>query len=400
MSLLALKRSFIPLSFCFACLPQLVAAQQTSSQPESLVAATVARVTEQTLTGNEDLAERQWLANAPRLAVMHWQTDDATFGSDESEVTLELDFLSPGQRELLQSSEQLQQTYLNLRSQQLRLEVSRLIRQLFWQYQQAQIELDFAEQAAAQLDQLHRVVVEQVAAGAKTNYARLISEQRWRAALSQVKQQQLVVRDLANRWQRLTGQTQVPSELVETVVQRPTASFNQQHPLLVALDLQWQLTLAEARQTARAQTSWTVATGFKHISTATDSENQWGLGLTIPITFSQSLSPFEMLALKQQQNAIVTELRQTRMALDNDIAEASSQLERTQLKLQAAAISADLSEQVIAELEQLYQQQQLDTQLYIDRFLEQLMQQKIAALTQAELGLAKALLNQAQGIAL
>ena len=104
--------------------------------------------------------------------------------------------------------------------------------------------------------------------------------------------------------------------------------------------------------------------------------------------------------MQQQQSELNQSLRQTQIRLELNIANAQSQLEQLKQKHQSDRQNAELSHNAIEQLDNLYQQGQIDTRLYIERLLEQLSYQQAAQLSQIELQLANALLNQAQGMTL
>jgi outer membrane protein TolC len=124
------------------------------------------------------------------------------------------------------------------------------------------------------------------------------------------------------------------------------------------------------------------------------------LGFSLPLSFSQSLNASELVGLQQQQNELNQSLRQTQIRLELDIVDAQSQLAQLKQQHQSNRQNAKLSQQAIEQLNNLYQQGQIDTRLYIDRLLEQLSYQHAAQLSQIQVKQAQAFVNQAKGITL
>lgn len=364
---------------------------------QTLLQSTVERLKTDGMVIATDFSQRRWLSSTPRLNLMHWQTDDDSFGANETELVLAMEFLNPAQRQLNHDSEQLIQQYQQLQNLQLKLTASGVIRELFWQAKQRRVELAYAEQVVDQLSQLQRQTQSLVEAGERPAYAGIIVTQQQQTAQSQVAEKQIALQQIERLWQQLTGFNSVPTSLDEPEqAQHATPT----HPELQRLQLQWQLTLNATQQSIAAEKSWGVNAGYKYIDAPNQSENQWGLGFSLPLSFSQSLNASELVGLQQQQNELNQSLRQTQIRLELDIVDAQSQLAQFKQQHQSNRQNANLSQQAIEQLNNLYQQGQIDTRLYIDRLLEQLSYQHAAQLSQIQVKQAQAFVNQAKGITL
>ncbi|ATZ74060.1 hypothetical protein CWC33_10315 [Idiomarina sp. X4] len=364
---------------------------------QTLLQSTVERLKTDGLVITTDFSQRRWLSATPRLSLMHWQTIADSFGANETELVLELEFLNSEQRQLDSHSQQLIQQYHQLQNLQLNLTASGVIRELFWQTKQRQAELAYAEQVADQLNQLQRQTQFLVEAGERPAYAGIIVMQQQQAAQSKVAEKQIALQQLQRLWQQFTGFSAVPASLDEPELTQPAIPT---HPELQRLQLQWQLTLNATHQSIAAQKSWGINAGYKYIDSPSQSENQWGLGFSLPLSFSQSLNASELVALQQQQNELNQSLRQTQIRIALDTVDAESRLAQLKQQHQSNRQNANLSHRAIEQLSNLYQQGQIDTRLYIDRLLEQLSYQQAAQLSQIEVKKAEALLNQAKGITL
>ncbi|TDP38334.1 outer membrane efflux protein [Idiomarina aquatica] len=371
--------------------------QANNPPQQTLLQSTVERLKTDGMVIATDFGQRRWLSSTPRLNLMHWQTNADSFGANETELVLELEFLNPAQRRLVHHSEQLIQQYQQLQNLQLKLTASGVIRELFWQAKQLRTELAYAEQVVNQLRQLQRQTQSLVEAGERPAYAGIIVTQQQQTAQSQVAEKQIALQQIERLWQQLTGFNAVPTSLDEPEqAQHATPT----HPELQRLQLQWQLALNATQQSIAAEKSWGVNAGYKYIDAPNQSENQWGLGFSLPLSFSQSLNASELVGLQQQQNELNQSLRQTQIRLELDIVDAQSQLAQLKQQHQSNRQNAKLSQQAIEQLNNLYQQGQIDTRLYIDRLLEQLSYQHAAQLSQIQVKQAQAFVNQAKGITL
>jgi outer membrane protein TolC len=327
---------------------------------------------------------------------MHWRSDDSQLGSDESELLLTFEFLTPAQHQLIEDSQTLQQQFMQLQDASLKLLASGQLRQLFWQSKMAAVEHEFARQTEQQLQKLLKSTEQLVRSGQRPKLATLVAKQRLQQAQSAVAQAAIQQQSLLRSWQQLTDQTSLPDQLPEPQTQASSAT----HPQLEALQLQWQLTLNQAKQSAASANSWSVTPGLKHINGPERSENQWGIGLSIPLTYSSHLSMSDFDALKRQQQALMNELRQAKLSIERRVETAYSRQQQLKQEAASSQTTAALSQQAIEQLDQLYEQRQIDTTLYIDRLIEQWTYQKTAQLAKLNAQLANALLNQAQGISL
>ncbi|MGO1328489.1 MAG: TolC family protein [Idiomarina loihiensis] len=364
---------------------------------QQLVDSTIQNIQSDGLKGLSQFSQRAWLASTPSLSLMRWQTNDELIGSDETELLLELPLLSPSYRTLMSQSNQLNQQFTGLQRQQLELRASSLLRSLFWQSRQVNAELVYDEMAVNRLKQLFSTIQKQVKAGEIPTYAAIIVEQRLNTYRSILTEKQIQLQQLTRLWQRYTGQRSLPEQLIEPQTEETRLL---QHPSLRTLTMQWQLLLLQAKKSSAEQKQWTATAGYKHINSTSGSENQVGFGLSLPLSFSDALSALELNALKQQQNALMTETRQAKVAIELRIAEAVSQVEQFEQKLNQLHKNAELSKTAIEQLNQLYQQHQMDTRMFVDRWLEQLSYEREKEIIRIQLQHAYAELNQAKGIPL
>ncbi|RUO72535.1 hypothetical protein CWI80_08265 [Pseudidiomarina sediminum] len=365
-----------------------------TAHSDDLMTEALTRVPQVALNQTAAFTARTVLANAPSLSVMRWQSQE-DWGSDETELTLQLSFLSPAQRQLLATSNELSTALQQLQQQQQALQVSGVLRQLYWQAQLLKTDYEYYQSIAAHLQQLSEITEHQVDAGELSRYALLVVQQRYQQQQSLAQAKQAEQQQLLTLWQQLTGQSQWPHQLPET-----RTVTTQPHPQLQALQLQWQASLLASQQTAASDSAWSVSAGYKHIQSPTGSEAQVGLGFSIPLATTNYLSNVELQALQQQQRALTAALQQSQRELAQAQAEAQRNLTHWQQQLTAQRQAAALSSAAMAALEQLRQAQHIDTALYIDRWIEQLTYQYEARTIELQVQYAYAQLQQAQGVSL
>jgi len=373
------------------------AAGQVTITNQQLLDSAIKHIQSDGLKGVSQFSERTWLASAPKLSLMRWQTNDEMRGSDETELLLELPLLSPSYRSLIGQSNELSQQFRELQRQQLELRASSLLRNLFWQSRQVRTELIYDEMAVNRLKQLLTTTNQKAQAGEISTYAAIVVEQRLNTYQALLTEKQIQLQQLTRLWQQYTGQRSFPEQLIEPEAQK---ALSLQHPSLRSLTMQWQLALLQAKKSSAEQKQWTATAGYKHINSASGNENQMGIGLSVPLSFYDALSVLELNSLKQQQNALLTETRQVKIGVELRIAEAVSQIEQFEQKLEQSQQNAALSKTAVKQLTQLYQSSQIDTRMFVDRLLEQLDYQREKEVTQIQLHYAYAELNQAKGIPL
>ncbi|MCA1767719.1 MAG: TolC family protein [Idiomarina sp.] len=373
------------------------AAGQVTITNRQLLDSAIKHIQSDGLKGVSQFSERTWLASAPKLSLMRWQTNDEMRGSDETELLLELPLLSPSYRSLIGQSNELSQQFQELQRQQLELRASSLLRNLFWQSRQVRTELIYDEMAVNRLKQLLTTTNQKAQAGEISTYAAIVVEQRLNTYQALLTEKQIQLQQLTRLWQQYTGQRSFPEQLIEPEAQK---ALSLQHPSLRSLTMQWQLALLQAKKSSAEQKQWTATAGYKHINSASGNENQMGIGLSVPLSFYDALSVLELNSLKQQQNALLTETRQVKVGVELRIAEAVSQIEQFEQKLERLQQNAALSKTAVKQLTQLYQSSQIDTRMFVDRLLEQLDYQREKEVTQIQLHYAYAELNQAKGMPL
>ncbi|WP_404399496.1 TolC family protein [Idiomarina seosinensis] len=380
-----------------ALLVQPVVAADPGSHP--LLKSTQQHLSESSsaLPAANHFASRQWLADEPSLSIMRWQSDSDPGGTDETEVTLELSLLTPTQRQLISRFNSLSARLKQIEQQQLQLQISAFLRDHFWRFRRTQATLTFYRDIVAQLKQLEQQTERRLQAQNATGFDRILIQQRVLTYQAKIQQQQLSLQTLTRQWQQITGQKRLPETLAEP--ENEPLSITQ-HPQLMLLQLQWQIATAEAENEAEQSKSWTVSAGFKKNESVNSSDNQLGIGVSIPLSFSGSLSALSSQALKSQQQKILTALQQQQLNLQAEVQHRIGQVQQARQQLKLTEQTKVLSNQAINQLQQLHESQQITTRRFIDRLIEQWQYRYQYQIAEIELESARAQLNQAKGTTL
>ncbi|MGM0480538.1 MAG: TolC family protein [Pseudomonadota bacterium] len=350
-----------------------------------------------TLPSVSNFSSRRWLADEPTLSIMRWQSNDNQTGTDETEVTLDLTILTPTQRQLIGRFDTLSARLKETEQRQFQLHISAFLRDHFWRANRARLRLQFYQDVIDQLQQLEQQIEQRYQARNATDFDRILIQQRLITYQTKVQQQQLMLQALTQQWQRVTGQSELPATLSEP--EKKSMQLTQ-HPVLMQLQLQWQIALAAAKNEAEKSQNWALSAGFKKTETSNLSDNQVGLGVSIPLSLSGSLSAVSYQSLQSQRQQTLTALQQQQLTLQLRVQNQISRVQQARQQVKLTQQNKKLSTQAISQLQQLYKAQQINTRRFVDRLIEQWQYRHQYQIAEIELQFARAQLNQAKGIIL
>jgi hypothetical protein len=287
-----------------------------------------------------------WLAALPSISLSYLDSDEK-YGTDETELSLNLPIKSGGQRKADEQLRQFAEDYRVVSEQSGRLFVAGLIREALWSFRIAEVYLDSAERKHQLLSELERQYESLVAAGAATDFSLLIIQrERVRAAIDSSDRQRELDR-WRGQYRLVTGLGSMPRKIEETGV--ADAGFElASHPDIRLLELSWRQKQQRLLATSTQAKPWNVSVNAKNLDTPGFGENQYGIGVEIPLSF------FE-IATQSQNSEWLQESRDFELALDEArielnrrweflVGEAAS-LERKQVLLASSvALSASITE--------------------------------------------------------
>ena len=223
-----------------------------------------------------------WLAGLPSLSLSYLGSDQR-LGTDEAELSLNLPVKSGRRRSADKKLQALAGELDDTGQRQRELYFSGLIREAAWSYRLADTRRRFANDKRQLLLQLEQRQRDLVAASAASEYALLLVQTELvEVEISQQNHLQEARRWL-QRYRQITGLGNVPADISEAAPQ-PSRFQPGQHPQLRLLELAH----AQRQQVLRANSvqagDWNVSVTAKNLDTAGYDEQQYGLGVEIPLS--------------------------------------------------------------------------------------------------------------------
>jgi hypothetical protein len=223
-----------------------------------------------------------WLAGLPSLSLSYLGSDQR-LGTDEAELSLNLPVKSGRRRSADKKLQALAGELDDTGQRQRELYFSGLIREAAWSYRLANTRRRFANDKRQLLLQLEQRQRDLVAASAASEYALLLVQTELvDVEISQQNHLQEARRWL-QRYRQITGLGDVPADISEAAPRQPQFQPGQ-HPQLRLLELAH----AQREQVLRANSvqagDWNVSVTAKNLDTDGYDEQQYGLGLEIPLS--------------------------------------------------------------------------------------------------------------------
>jgi len=339
-----------------------------------------------------------WLAALPSVSVSYMGSDER-YGNDETELSLNLPIKSGGQRRADNKLQQLASEFDTVSQQQKALYLSGLIREAVWSYKISAVKQTSAERKNLLLKQLEQRYQQLLAANAASEYSLLlIQKELVRAQIEQLDLEQEVRRWL-QQYKVVTGLGSMPTDISEPEF-ASTGFILATHPQMRLLELGWlqrQLVLMAA---SNQSTPWNVTLTAKNIDSEVFEEDQYGIGVEIPLSFiniaTQSHNS-EWLLANRTYDIARDELR---LGLQRrwDLLEGESML----LHKKSALLdrSGALSEGIKRQSNELKAFNELGEEIILRQMIEAIDSQAAISINKALIHQNNAMLRQAVGIPL
>lgn len=339
-----------------------------------------------------------WLAGLPSLSLSYLGSDQR-LGTDETELSLNLPVKS-GRRRSADKKLQGLITELDEVGQRRReLYYSGLIREATWSYRLADTRRRFANDKRQILLELERRQSDLVAASAASEYALLLVQ----SELVEVEISQQVYLQEARRWlqrfRQVTGLGEVPADIGE-VAPEQTQFQPGQHPQMRRLELAH----AQRRQVLRANSlqaaDWNLSLTAKNLDTAGYDEQQYGLGVEIPLSGVNVARQVDDSAWRSGERDYLIARDQLLNQLHTSYDALLGERETLRQKQELLVRSSQLSQRIASQLEQLRASNEIAQEIVLRRMMAAIDTRAEVKINQLLIEQNNAMLRQAAGISL
>ncbi|RLA60608.1 MAG: hypothetical protein DRQ89_12600 [Epsilonproteobacteria bacterium] len=348
--------------------------------------------------GAQAYQSSSWLAALPSVSISYLDSDER-YGNDETELSLNLPIKSGGQRRADNKLQQLGSEFDAASQQHKALYLSGLIREAVWSYKISAVKQASAERKNLLLKRLEQRYQQLLAANAASEYSLLlIQKELVRAQIEQLDLEQEVRRWL-QQYKVVTGLGSMPTDISEPEF-GSTGFILATHPQLRLLELGWlqrQLVLLAA---SNQSTPWNVTLTAKNIDSEVFEEDQYGIGIEIPLSFiniaTQSHNSEWLLASRTYDIA----RDELRLGLQRrwDLLEGESMLLHKKSTLLDR--SGALSEGIKRQSNELKAFNELGEEIILRQMIEAIDSQAAISINKALIHQNNAMLRQAAGIPL
>lgn len=339
-----------------------------------------------------------WLAGLPSLGLTYLDSEQR-FGTDEAELFLNLPLKSGRRRsadEALQGlTEDLDGWGLRLRQ----LYYSGLLRETLWAYRLADARRRFAADKREVLLELEQRQRELLAASATSEYALLLLQTE--LVEVEVAQQEYLqeTRRWRQRYRQLTGLEEMPGDVSETAP--PMDGFTPgQHPRLRLMELANRQQRQLLRANSAAAADWNVAFTAKNFETAGYDEQQYGLGVEIPLSALDVATESDDAQWRGLQRDYLLARDQVLNELRDNWEQLLNEREILQQKQRLLERSDRLAGRIAEQLQQLQASNEIGQEILLRRMMSSIDARAAVAVNRILLDQNNAMLRQAAGLSL
>ena len=339
-----------------------------------------------------------WLAGLPSLGLTYLDSEQR-YGTDEAELNLNLPLKSGRRRSADDALQGLAEDLDGWGQRQRQLYYSGLLREVLWGYRLADAQRRFAADKRAVLLELEQRQQELLAASATSEYALLLLQTE--LVDVEVAQQEYlqVTRRWRQRYRQLTGLEVLPGEIRETAP--PLDGFTPgQHPRLRVLELANQQQRQLLRANSAAAADWNVALTAKNFETAGYDEQQYGLGVEIPLSALDIATESDNAQWRALQRDYLLARDQALNELRDNWEQLLNEREVLQQKQRLLERSEELAGRIAEQLAQLQASNEIGQEILLRRMMSSTDTRAAVAVNRILLDRNNAMLRQAAGLSL
>jgi len=343
-------------------------------------------------------SKNSWFSGNTNLIIAH-ENDSLTGDLDKQkwQIGAEVPLWLPGQR---QSQKNLAVGFGELNTSQasvLKLQASALLRDLVWQYRQAQVKAEIAQQSVEQAQKLKKLITILVNVGEKPKIDALLADKALLAAQSNLLMVENEFTTSQNRYQYWTKTNDLPKPLAEKLVDFDLNN----HPALNQLNAQLTVLNAEYQSLKATQKDNPVLSfgGFQE----DDQGMSPNTSLYAQISYPIGSNPTKKVETAKHKTTVLqkeAEIKRFELELKNQLFAAEQKVSVSKQQLNLIDKEMQLAAQTLKLATQAYKAGESNIQTLVNaqqQFLDSKLQQ---ALTQIELTSAIAHRNQIAGVSL
>jgi hypothetical protein len=358
---------------------------------------------ERSSSGNGSIEQMQyrsssWLAALPSISLSYLNSDNRE-GTDEAELSLNLPIKSASQRRIDKKLQTLVGEYETISIQQKRVYLSGFIREAIWSYKVAEVQRQSASQKSQLLKQLAQQYQDLFIAKSISEYSLLRVQKEWfDAQLDELEYQQELQRWL-QQYRAITGLGSIPDDIAEDPINVSNFSI-EQHPQHRLLTLAWsqkrQMMLASGDQSA----PWNVALTAKNVDSPEFQDDQYGIGVEIPLSFVNMSSESQKGEWQRERQSFDMSRDELRLGLQrrwNMLVNESTTLRK---KSELLRRSSELSQRLAQQSEAFRVLKEIGEELVLRQLIDAVDAQASLELNKIYIQQNNAMLRQAAGISL
>jgi hypothetical protein len=339
-----------------------------------------------------------WLAGLPSLSLSYLGSEER-FGTDESEVSINMPVKSSRRRSADDKLKALSVEQDEVGLAQRQLYYSGLIREAVWSYRLADTRRRYASDKRVLLLEMERRQKDLFAASAASQYPLLLLQTELLDV--QIAQEDYLhdTRQWLQRYSQLTGLATLPTDIRETA---PVEAGLQPAglPRLRMLELGHRQVRQLLRANSAQADNWNLSLTAKNLQTDNYDEQQYGVGLEIPLSGLNVARQSDNAAWRSSERAYL-------LARDQLLNQSHANWERLRNvhetlsnKQRLLEQSQQLASRIAKQLAQLQASNEIAQEIVLRRMMDAIDTQAAVAINQTLIEQNNAMLRQAAGISL
>lgn len=339
-----------------------------------------------------------WLAGLPSLSLSYLGSDER-YGVDESEVSINMPVKSGRRRSADEKLKTLSEEQDEVGLAQRQLYYSGLIREAVWSYRLADTKRRYASEKRVLLLEMERRQKDLFAASAASEYPLLLLQTELLDV--QIAQEDYLhdTRQWLQRYRQLTGLATLPTDIREA----EPADQGLQPTLLPKLRM-LELRHRQVRQLLRANSAqaddWNLSLTAKNLQTDNYDEQQYGVGLEIPLSGLDVARQSDNAAWRSAERAYLQDRDQLLNESHANWERLRNVHETLSKKQRLLEQSEQLASRIAKQLAQLQASNEIAQEIVLRRMMDAIDTRAAVAINQTLIEQNNAMLRQGAGISL